>query len=150
MDKIIYDNYVNLLRSELVPALGCTEPIAVAYAAAKAVSILGCRPERIELHCSGNIVKNVQGVTVPNSGGLKGIEAAASLGALGGNASKNLEVLEGMKEAVISETKALMGSGYCESILVEGVANLYLLAKVFLENTAQKWKLNTRTPGSSA
>ncbi len=79
MDKIIYDNYVNLLRSELVPALGCTEPIAVAYAAAKAVSILGCRPERIELHCSGNIVKNVQGVTVPNSGGLKGIEAAAIL-----------------------------------------------------------------------
>jgi len=131
MDRNIYDNYVAILRSELVPALGCTEPIAIAYAAAKAVSLLGCRPERIEMHCSGNIVKNVQGVTVPNSGGLKGIEAAAILGALGGDASKELEVLEEIDPAVIAETTSLVGTGYCKGMLAEGVANLYLLAKVF-------------------
>lgn len=131
MEQNIYDNYVEILHSELVPALGCTEPIAIAYAAAKATSLLGCRPDYIEMHCSGNIVKNVQGVTVPNSGGLKGIEAAAILGALGGNASKELEVLEGIDPSVVIETSSLIGTGYCKSVLVEGVANLHLLAEVF-------------------
>lgn len=131
MDQNVYDNYVAILHSELIPALGCTEPIAIAYATAKAVSLLGRRPERIEMLCSGNIVKNVQGVTVPNSGGLKGIEAAAILGALGGDAFKELEVLEGIDPAVVSETALLVGTGYCKGMLAEGVANLYLLAKVY-------------------
>ena len=131
MDQNIYKAYVAILKDELVPALGCTEPIAIAFAAAKAVSLLGCRPERMELHCSGNIVKNVQGVTVPNSGGLKGIEAAAILGALGGDPAKDLEVLQSVDPKFITETASLIGTGYCESILVEGVENLYLLAKVF-------------------
>lgn len=131
MNQKIYDNYTAILRSELVPALGCTEPIAIAYAAAKAASLLGQRPDRIEMHCSGNIVKNVQGVTVPNSGGLKGIEAAAILGALGGNVSKELEVLEGIAPEVVSEATLLVGTGFCKGILVEGVANLYLLAKAY-------------------
>lgn len=130
MDQNVYNTYVQILHDELVPALGCTEPIAIAFAAAKAVSLLGCRPERIEMHCSGNIVKNVQGVTVPNSGGLKGIEAAAILGALGGDASKNLEVLEGIRDEIIKEAATLVGTGYCKSILAKGVENLYLLAKV--------------------
>ena len=72
-----YQTYLAILKSELVPALGCTEPIAVAYAAAKAAEVLGTRPERAELWCSGNIVKNVKGVVVPKTGGLKGIDAAA-------------------------------------------------------------------------
>lgn len=131
MNQNVYDNYLAILHSELVPALGCTEPIAIAFATAKAVSLLGCRPERIEMLCSGNIVKNVQGVTVPNSGGLKGIEAAAILGALGGDACKELEVLEGIDPAVVSETEKLVGTGYCKGMLAEGVANLYLLAKVY-------------------
>jgi len=131
MDRKTYEAYVAILNEELVPALGCTEPIAIAFAAAKAVSLLGCRPERMELHCSGNIVKNVQGVTVPNSGGLKGIEAAAILGALGGDPAKDLEVLQSVDPKYITETAQLVGTGYCESILVEGVENLYLLAKVF-------------------
>ena len=131
MNQVIYDNYVAILHNELVPALGCTEPIAIAYASSKAVEVLGCRPEHIEMYCSGNIVKNVQGVTVPNSGGLKGIEAAAVLGALGGNASMKLEVLEGIDPKVIEETKTLIGTGYCENHLAEGVANLYILAKVY-------------------
>lgn len=131
MDQNVYDNYSAILRSELIPALGCTEPIAIAFASAKAVSLLGCRPERIEMLCSGNIVKNVQGVIVPNSGGLKGIEAATILGALGGDASKELKVLEGIDPAVVSETALLVGTGYCKGMLAKGVANLYLLAKVY-------------------
>ena len=131
MEQNVYDNYAAILRSELVPALGCTEPIAIAYATAKAVSLLGHRPERIEMLCSGNIVKNVQGVTVPNSGGLKGIEAAAILGALGGDASRELEVLAGIAPEVVAETALLVGTGYCTGMLAAGVANLYLLARVY-------------------
>ena len=80
LEKHIYDQYVMILKDELVPALGCTEPIAIAYAAAKAREVLGEMPERMEMCCSGNIIKNVKGVTVPNSGGLKGIDVAAGLG----------------------------------------------------------------------
>lgn len=76
--------FCDILNRELVCALGCTEPIAVAYAAALARETLGCEPERLELDCSGNIIKNVKSVTVPNSGGLAGLEAAATLGAVGG------------------------------------------------------------------
>ena len=72
MDKKIYNAYVSILKSELVVALGCTEPIAIAYAGAKVREVLGTMPERCEISCSGNIVKNVKGVTVPNSGGMKG------------------------------------------------------------------------------
>ena len=67
-------NYLEILQSELIPALGCTEPIAVALAAAKAREVLGCFPEKLELHCSGNVVKNVKGVIVPCSGGRKGLD----------------------------------------------------------------------------
>ena len=90
MDKKIYESYVQILKEELVPALGCTEPIALAYAAAKAREVLGCFPEQMDVFCSGNIIKNVKSVTVPNSGGLHGIEAAAVLGAVGGDAVMEL------------------------------------------------------------
>ena len=79
MDSALYENYLNILKQELVPALGCTEPIAIAYAAAKARQILGEFPDTVEMLLSGNIIKNVKGVTVPNSGGLKGIDVAAVL-----------------------------------------------------------------------
>ena len=87
MDKAQYRRYLQILELELVPALGCTEPISVAYASAKAREILSCMPEHIELYCSGNIIKNTKSVTVPNSGGMRGIEAAAVLGAVGGDPS---------------------------------------------------------------
>lgn len=79
MQKFLCQNYLAILKSELVVALGCTEPIAIAYAAAKARQLLGTIPERCTVHCSGNIVKNVMGVTVPNSGGLRGIDVSAIL-----------------------------------------------------------------------
>ena len=129
MEKSLYDNYVNILKHELIPALGCTEPIAIAYASAKARQVLGEMPDRIEMNLSGNIIKNVKGVTVPNSGGLKGMEVAAVLGAVGGNADVALEVLESVKPEDIELTKKLVAEGICSCELAEGVANLYVEAK---------------------
>lgn len=126
MEQTLYDNYVEILKHELVPALGCTEPIAIAYAAARARAVLGSRPEKISLYCSGNIIKNVKGVVVPNSGGQKGIEIAAILGVLGGDENKQLEVLEGLTDEVREEAQRLRAEGYCSCQLARDVPNLYL------------------------
>ena len=126
MDKKVYDAYVAILKTELVPALGCTEPIAIAFAAAKARDVLGSFPETVRVEASGNIVKNVQGVTVPNSGGLKGIDVAATLGAVGGDAEIGLEVLSKITEEQIKKTKELVDSGFCTCSLVDGKDNLYI------------------------
>ncbi len=88
-----YKNYVSILNEELLPAMGCTEPVAVAYAAAKAREILGCLPERCMLYVSGNIIKNVKSVVVPNTGGLKGLKAAAAAGIVAGNAELQMSVI---------------------------------------------------------
>ena len=88
-----YRHFVQILREELVPAMGCTEPIAIAYGAAKAREVLGRLPERMLVEASGNIIKNVKSVVVPNTGGLKGFEAAAAAGAVAGDAGKILEVI---------------------------------------------------------
>lgn len=130
MDSALYANYLNILKHELVPALGCTEPIAIAYASAKACQVLGDFPDTIEMSCSGNIIKNVKGVTVPNSGGMKGIDVAAILGAVGGNADMALEVLEGITPEHIQRTRELVEQRICSCSLVENVANLYIVAKV--------------------
>lgn len=125
MDRILYDRYHQVLNEELTTALGCTEPIAIAYASATARKYLGCMPEQITVYCSGNIIKNVKGVTVPNSGGQKGVKAAAVLGALGGCAEKQLEVLSTVTEGDIERSKELAAQ-LCQVELVEGVANLYI------------------------
>lgn len=88
-----YGTYVQILKEELVPAMGCTEPIAIAYAAAKAREILGTLPDKVEIGVSGNIIKNVKSVVVPNTDGLKGIQAAAAAGIVGGKSEKQLEVI---------------------------------------------------------
>lgn len=126
MNGEIYNNYVEILRTELIPALGCTEPIALAYASAKAVEVLGDFPESIKALCSGNIIKNVKGVKVPNSGGLKGVESAVILGALGGDAGRKLEVLETVSEKDRIKTKELLKSHFCTCLLKEGVPNLFI------------------------
>ena len=97
--------YTKILREELVPAMGCTEPIAIAYGAAYARKVLGKPAERYEVECSGNIIKNVKAVTVPQTGGLKGIEAAVLAGAIGGNADRELEVLSTVTEADLQEIR---------------------------------------------
>ena len=84
-----YQQYLQILHEELIPAMGCTEPIAIAYGAAKAREILGMEPEKILVDASGNLIKNVKSVVVPNTGGLKGIEVAAAVGAVAGKPEKN-------------------------------------------------------------
>ena len=107
MDQKLYTNHLEILKDELIMALGCTEPIAIAYAAAKARKLLGQMPEKCVVSCSGNIVKNVMGVTVPNSGGLKGIDVAAVLGIVGGDPDMDLAVLESVTKEDQEKTKEL-------------------------------------------
>ncbi len=97
-DSTLYRTYVEILKRELVPAMGCTEPIAVAYCSAVARSYLGRLPDKIEVEASGNIIKNVKSVVVPNTGGARGIEAAAAVGALCGDEKALLEVISSISE----------------------------------------------------
>ena len=130
MEKTMYENYLNILKSELIPALGCTEPISIAYAGAKARKLLGKIPESMEVYCSGNIIKNVKSVIVPNSGGERGIETAAVLGVLGGDAENGLEVLEGVTEEEREKAKKLVQADFCKCRLQEEAENLYVRVKV--------------------
>ena len=98
MDKTLYNAYVSILKEELLPAMGCTEPIAVAYAAAVALRELDAIPEKVEIVVSGNIIKNVKSVVVPNTGGLRGLAAAAAAGIVAGNADKELQVIASVSE----------------------------------------------------
>ena len=87
----IYQAYVEILKKELVLAMGCTEPIAIAYASALARKHLIGDVEEVEIHASGNIIKNVKSVTVPNTNGKKGLKAAAAIGVVAGNSDLLLE-----------------------------------------------------------
>jgi L-cysteine desulfidase len=109
-DDIRYSRYLELLKTELVPAMGCTEPIAVAFAAAKAREILGKMPDRALVEVSGNIIKNVKSVTVPNTGGLKGLKAAVAAGIIAGDADKKLEVIAGVRDEQKREIAEFMKS----------------------------------------
>jgi L-cysteine desulfidase len=115
-----YQAYLNILNEELIPAMGCTEPIAIAYAAARAREVLGVIPERVLVEASRNIIKNVKSVVVPNTGGLKGLEASAVAGIVAGEADRVLEVIAAIddtgrerlrsfldnKEVSVSESKS--------------------------------------------
>ena len=105
-----FESYINILKEELVPAMGCTEPIAIAYAAAKAKEILGSTPDEVIIDVSGNILKNVKSVVVPHTGGLRGIPAAAAIGIVAGDPSKELEVLSNVTQQQIDDTKAFLES----------------------------------------
>ncbi len=93
MNFVVYNTYIGIMKEELVPAMGCTEPVAVAYCAAKARSILGVMPDKVTIEVSGNIIKNVKSVIVPHTGGLHGLEAAAAVGILYGQENAGLEVI---------------------------------------------------------
>ena len=136
MDKKLYEEFKEILRSELVPALGCTEPGAIACAAAEAGKLLKGETDSVEIWCSGNIIKNVKGVTVPNSGGMRGIEAAAALGILAGQSdaekSKDLEILSSITQSQIAEAKEMIEKDICVCRLKEDTPNLYI--KVIAKN----------------
>lgn len=105
-----YSKYIQILHEELQPAMGCTEPIALAYAAAKARAILGALPDRLTVEVSGNIIKNVKSVVIPHTGGLRGIPAAVAAGAVSGNADGELEVLSNVSEEEIESIESYLAA----------------------------------------
>ena len=105
----IYQSYIQILKEELIPAMGCTEPIAIAYASAKAREVLGCLPDQVRVQASGSIIKNVKSVIVPHTHHLKGIPAAAVAGIIAGNANQKLEVI-----SEVTEEQALQMQDYLE------------------------------------
>lgn len=105
LTKEIYQTYTDILKEELTPAFGCTEPIAIAYCAALVRKTLGAYPEKVLVEASGNIIKNVKSVIVPNTGGMKGIPAAAAAGIVAGDADRALEVIAGVKEEQKAEIR---------------------------------------------
>lgn len=115
-----YGAYVQILKEELVPAMGCTEPIALAYAAAKAREVLGVKPEKVTIGASGSIIKNVKSVIVPNTDHLKGIPAAAAAGIIAGKPEKELEVIASVSKEQIEEMKEFLQTA---EISVEYVDN---------------------------
>lgn len=119
-----------LLQEELTMALGCTEPIAIAYCCAKAKVVLGSFPTSLIIRCSGNIVKNVKGVVIPNTQGLKGIKVAALMGIVCGKADQLLEVIAQCSEEERLKVTELMRGGYCKVELIEAEANLQIEAIV--------------------
>lgn len=103
-----YNLYINILKEELVPAMGCTEPICLAYAAAKAREVLNAIPDKVEILASGNIIKNVKSVIVPNTNGMKGMKASVAIGIIGGNPDKELEVIANVTDEQKQETQKFL------------------------------------------
>ena len=126
-----YDSYVKILEEELIPAMGCTEPIAIALAAAKARETLGSMPLACRVEVSGNIIKNVKAVTVPNTGGLKGIEAAAAAGIVAGKAELELEVLSQVTAEEIAAMAEFLKD--CEMTVVPALGDRVFYIRVTSE-----------------
>lgn len=103
-----YQAYIQILKEELIPAMGCTEPIALAYAGAVAKKTLGEQPDKVKVEASGSIIKNVKSVIVPNTGHLKGINAAVTAGIVAGDPDKKLEVIAQVSSEQIQQMKQFM------------------------------------------
>lgn len=125
-----YADLLSIMKEELIPAMGCTEPIALAFAAAKAAEVLDAVPERIIARCSGNMIKNVRCVRIPNSGGMTGVEAACALGALCGNANRHMEVLESVTDEGRRQTLAFLNEGRCCVEYLESVIPLHFILEL--------------------
>ena len=129
-----YASYVEILREELIPAMGCTEPIAIALAAAKARQALGMEPEKCRVEVSGNIIKNVKAVTVTNTGGLKGIEAAAAAGVVAGRPDLELEVLSQVTPEEITAIGAFLGDREIRVLPMQGDRVFYINVTLLAED----------------
>lgn len=123
--------YSKILHEELLPAMGCTEPIAIAYASSIARDVLGTMPDYMTVECSGNVVKNVKSVTIPNTGGLKGIQAAAIAGVVAGDKEKKLEVISVIEPKQQEQIKELVQSQFCQVSCLHGEANLCIRVTCF-------------------
>lgn len=131
MNKDKYNDYLQILKEELVPAMGCTEPIAIAYAAAKAREVLGKTPEKVIAKCSGNIIKNAMCVIVPNTGDLVGIKASTIIGILAGDSSKELEVISEVKKEHILEANRLLSEEYCFVERLDTDIQLHIIIELY-------------------
>ena len=120
MEKQIYEAYLAILHKELISAMGCTEPIAIAYASAIAKTALGAVPERVRIDVSGNVIKNVKSVFIPHTGNLKGIEAAAAAGIVAGDPYCELEVISHVTEKEIAEISAYRENTPIEVVRADG------------------------------
>lgn len=127
LDEKIKRDFIGILEEELIPAMGCTEPIALAYASAKAREVLGSVPEKITAKCSGNIIKNVRCVRIPNSGGMTGIETACSLGALCGDVSREMEVLEAVTKEGLAKAMEFIKNEKCTVEYLESHIPLHFI-----------------------
>lgn len=127
MNQTKKEKLLGILREELIPAMGCTEPIALAFASAKLAETLGGLPERILASCSGNMIKNVRCVTIPNSDGMVGIEAACLLGAIAGNAAREMEVLAEVTEEDRRRAEQMLRQGCCEVAFLDSEIPLHFV-----------------------
>ena len=130
INSLTHQAYVEIIKKELIPAMGCTEPIAIAFCAAKAKAILNCMPERVVIESSGNIIKNAKSVVVPNTGGMKGIEVAAAMGIVKGDPNLGLEVISQVDSHDLDALKHFMKTTKIE--VKTAVSNLSLDIKVTL------------------
>lgn len=133
MENELYNLYTEILAEELIPAMGCTEPIALAYAAAKGREFLECDPDRIVARCSGNMIKNVRCVQIPNSGGMMGIEAAVCLGVFGGDADRRMEVLEAVTGSNRKQAAEFVETGKCRVEFLDSDIPLHFIIELYQE-----------------
>jgi L-cysteine desulfidase len=131
ISKSTINKVLAILNEEIVPAEGCTEPIAIAYVAAKAREILGKSPDRINVYVSGNIIKNVKSVIVPNSGGLVGIEVAAAMGAIVGKAERELMVIQKITKEDMKKVAAFIKKRKIKVVHEESNIKLYIKVELF-------------------
>lgn len=130
-EDVKYHAYVQILKEELVPAMGCTEPIALAYAAAKARELLGSIPEKVLIEASGSIIKNVKSVIVPNTNHLKGISAAATAGIIAGNAEKELEVIVSVTPEEIDAMKEFLDTADIQVVHIDHGLTFEIIVTVY-------------------
>lgn len=140
-EDVKYGAYVQILKEELVPAMGCTEPIALAYAAAKAREILGSIPDKIVIAASGSIIKNVKSVIVPNTNHLKGIPAAATAGIIAGRAEKELEVIAQVTESEIEQMKQFLQTADIKVVHADNGITFDIIVSVYKGSSYAKVRI---------
>jgi len=136
-----YAAYVQILKEELVPAMGCTEPIALAYAAAKAREVLGVLPQKVLIEASGSIIKNVKSVIVPNTGHLKGIPAAAAAGIVAGKPEKELEVISEVSAEEIEQIKDFLADTPIEVKHIETGLTFEIIVTLYAQDSYAKVRI---------
>lgn len=141
MKQKIYNDYVQILKEELVSAMGCTEPIALAYAAAKARETLNCRPDRVLAQVSGSIIKNVKSVIVPNTNHMKGIPAAIAAGIVAGKPEKQLEVIAEVTENQIREIGKFLDEVPIQIQHIENGPTFDIVLTLFHENSSARIRI---------